>query len=178
MDTKPPPSLPRAARPAPHKQTPFLSLSLCVSHTHGSPLRLQVTRRRASPGRREVCLSRARGAAACWGGPRHQQTRETPSLPPSTVRASPRRLEISHPEAFTPQKSAQGRKSTSQAWASQDILVPLCSWGQCWSMDGLLVVSRSEGRTGGFQENAAGKQACSSRRSILLFLFPGWRALP
>lgn len=38
MDTKPPTLLPRAARPAPHKQTPFLSLPLCVSHTHAEAL--------------------------------------------------------------------------------------------------------------------------------------------
>ena len=169
---------PQGSPPSPSQADSLpLSVPLRVTHTR-KPSQTSGDQVTGSPGRREVCLSRARGAAACWGGPRHQQTRETPSLPPSTVRASPRRLEISHPEAFTPQKSAQGRKSTSQAWASQDILVPLCSWGQCWRMDGLLVVSRSEGRTGGFQENAAGKQACSSRRSILLFLFPGWRALP
>lgn len=69
VETRPPPLLPRAARPAPHKQAPFLSLSLCMSHTHRSPLRLQVTRRRASPGRSKVYLSRARGAVVCWGGP-------------------------------------------------------------------------------------------------------------
>lgn len=87
-----------------------------------------------------------------------------PTLPTSTVRASPLQLEISHPEAFTPQKSAQGRKSTSRAWASQDNLVPLGSWGQCWRRDGLLAISRSKSRTGGFHENATRKQACSPRK--------------
>lgn len=56
--------------PGPSQAGPIpLSVPLRVTHTHRSPLRLQVTRSWAAPGRSKVYLSRARGAVVCWGGP-------------------------------------------------------------------------------------------------------------
>lgn len=63
-------SAPQGGPPGPSQAGPIpLSVPLRVTHTHRSPLRLQVTRSWAAPGRSKVYLSRARGAVVCWGGP-------------------------------------------------------------------------------------------------------------
>lgn len=131
VETRPPPLLPgRPARPLTSR--PHSSLCPSARHTHTQkPAQTSGNQELGCSWEKQGLPFQSQRSSGLLGRPPHQQTRETPSLPMSTVRASPGRREISRPEAFIAQKSAQGRNSTAQAWASQDNLVTLGSRAQC-----------------------------------------------